>query len=163
MIYPAPFKKAKSYLFKSPHYFFALGCGSGLLSPAPGTWGTLFALLPYCLMARLPLSAYGFIVLLGFLYGCFICGKTAKALGVHDHSSIVWDEFVGLWITLFAVPFSWQWVLLGFGLFRLFDIVKPWPIRWLDRRVKSGFGIMIDDVLAGAFSGLILQVVVRFF
>ena len=87
----------------------------------------------------------------------------ARDLGVHDHGGIVWDEMVGIWITLWLAPAGWQWLLLGFGLFRLFDIVKPWPIRWIDRQVHGGLGIMLDDVLAGVFAWLALQAVVLVF
>lgn len=95
-------------------------------------------------------------MILAFLLGVWVCGYTARALGVHDHSAVVWDEVVGLWITLAAVAPSWPALLIGFVLFRLFDILKPWPIRWLDRHVQGGLGIMIDDVLAGVFAGLCL-------
>ena len=85
---------------------------------------------------------------------------TARHLGVHDHPGIVWDEFVGYWLTMTAAPLTWQWLLLGFCLFRVFDILKPWPIRQVDRRVGGGFGIMLDDVLAGVFAWLVLQAVI---
>jgi phosphatidylglycerophosphatase A len=84
-------------------------------------------------------------------------------MGVHDHGAIVWDEVVGLLITMIAAPAGWGWLLVGFGLFRFFDIIKPWPIRWLDAKVHGGFGIMIDDVLAGVFSFICLQGLVWFF
>ncbi len=89
--------------------------------------------------------------------GIWICGKTAEDMGVHDDSSIVWDEVAGMLITMLAVPLSWQTLLMGFVLFRFFDILKPWPISYLDKHVHGGFGIMIDDVLAGLFALFIIH------
>jgi len=137
---------------KNPVYALGLGLGSGLAPKAPGTFGTLAALPFYFLLSGLNLQLYITVVVLAALVGIWICDKTADALGVHDHPAIVWDEFVGMWITLIALPVGWLPVLLGFGLFRLFDIIKPWPISWLDKKVSGGFGIMIDDVLAGVFA-----------
>ena len=91
------------------------------------------------------------------LVGIKICNATAKSLGVHDHGAIVWDEFVGFWITMIAAPAGWQWILAGFVLFRFFDIVKPWPINWLDKHVDGGLGIMLDDILAGLMAFLCIQ------
>ena len=92
-----------------------------------------------------------------FLIGIWLCGRTSSDLGVHDHGGIVWDEWVGLLVALWQVPAGWGWLLAGFLLFRLFDIVKPWPISWLDRRVAGGFGIMVDDLLAGLYALALLQ------
>jgi phosphatidylglycerophosphatase A len=89
------------------------------------------------------------VVIAAFAAGVWLCDTVSRDLGVHDHGGIVWDEFVGYWITMFLAPLQWQWVLAGFALFRLFDIWKPWPIRWFDDNVRGGFGIMFDDVLAG--------------
>jgi phosphatidylglycerophosphatase A len=100
---------------------------------------------------------------LSTLFGVWLCGKVARDLGVHDHGGIVWDEMVGIWITLWLVPADWYWLLLGLGLFRLFDTVKPWPIRWIDRQIHGGFGIMLDDVLAGIFAWLALQLIIHAF
>ncbi len=91
--------------------------------------------------------------------GIWICRRASRQLGVHDHPGIVWDEFAGLLITMLPAPSAWPWVLIGFGLFRLFDIWKPWPIRWADRRVKGGTGIMLDDVMAGVIAALVLYLV----
>jgi phosphatidylglycerophosphatase A len=127
----------------------ALGFGSGLAPKAPGTFGTLAAVPIFLLLA--PLSAgYYLAVLIAFsLLGIYLCDYAAKAAGVHDHPAIVWDEIVGFLITMFMVPISWQSVLVGFALFRLFDILKPWPISYLDKHCHGGFGIMIDDIVAG--------------
>ena len=124
----------------------------------PGTVGTLIGVLFYLGLAGLPLAAYGGIVVVLFLTGIWICARTARDLGVHDHSAIVWDEIVGMLVTMAAAPRGWGWLLAGFLLFRLFDIWKPWPIRWLDRRVQGGFGIMVDDLLAGVYAAVLLQI-----
>ena len=144
-------------------HFFALGLGSGLAPKAPGTFGTLFAVPLYLLMQGLPLWGYLLMLLLAFLLGVWLCDVTARNLGVHDHPGIVWDEFVGYWLTMAAAPQGWLWVVLGFGLFRLFYIAKPWPIRQADRRLGGGFGIMFDDVLAGVYAWLALQAIVLLF
>jgi phosphatidylglycerophosphatase A len=139
-------------VFRDPVHLLAFGFGSGLIRPAPGTWGTLAAVPFYLLIAPLPWWCYLAVVLLATLLGLWLCGESARRLGVHDHPGIVWDEFVGLWITLLAAPAGWIWLLLGFLLFRFFDAVKPWPIRWFDRHVHGGLGIMLDDVIAGLLS-----------
>lgn len=144
-------------LLKNPVHLLSVGLGSGLATKAPGTFGTLAALPFWFLLQYLSPANYIIALLIAFAAGVYICGETAKALGVHDHGGIVWDEFVGLWIALFLVPPSIFWVALGFGLFRLFDIWKPWPIRVLDAKVHGGLGIMIDDVLAGVYAFLVLQ------
>ena len=99
----------------------------------------------------------GLVLGLGTLFGFWLCGRVAEDLGVQDHEGIVWDEMVGMWITLWLVPPGWQWLLLGFLMFRFFDILKPWPIRWIDRHVHGGVGIMLDDVLAGIFAWLAMH------
>lgn len=95
-----------------------------------------------------------------YLYWYYICHRTAKDMQVHDHGSIVWDEFVGMWITLMALPVnSWQWVVAGFIAFRIFDIWKPWPIRWFDRNIHGGTGIMVDDIIAGVVAAAVIFVI----
>jgi len=148
---------------KNPVHFLALGFGSGLAAKAPGTFGTLAAIPLYLLMAPLPWAWYLGLTLLSVLAGIYICDKAAKDMGVHDHGAIVWDEVAGLLITMIAAPAGWVWLLIGFGLFRFFDIIKPWPIRWLDAKVEGGFGIMIDDVLAGVFAFIGLQILAMLF
>lgn len=142
---------------RNPVHLLAFGFGSGCSPKAPGTAGTLMA-VPLCLaLSVLPATYYLMVVVLAFVAGIWICDRTAKTLGVHDHGGIVWDEFVGFWITMFLLPISWISVLLGFVLFRLFDIWKPWPIGWLDRKVSGGFGIMLDDVVAGIYAAILMQ------
>jgi len=89
-----------------------------------------------------------------------LCGKVAQDLGVHDHEGIVWDEFAGIWITFWLVPAGWQWLLLSFVVFRVLDIVKPWPLSWVDRNVTGGLGIMLDDILAGFAACALVHLVV---
>lgn len=146
----------------NPIHFLALGFGSGKAAKAPGTFGTLAAVPIVLLMQQLSLGHYLLITILSMLAGFYICGKAAKDMGVHDHGAIVWDEVVGLMITMIAAPAGFVWLVLGFVLFRFFDIIKPWPIRWLDAKVHGGFGIMIDDVLAGIFALIGVQLAIYF-
>ena len=143
----------------NPIQFLALGFGSGLAPKAPGTFGTLAAVPLFLLMSTLPALFYGLLVLVICISGIYICGKAASDVGVHDHGAIVWDEFAGFFITMFMVPVSWQSVLVGFVLFRLFDIAKPWPISVADKKLTGGFGIMFDDVLAGLISLAIMHII----
>ncbi len=139
----------------NPVHFLALGFGSGLLKPGPGTWGTVAAIPVYlalCLIASPSSWLYLLITLVLFTVGIYLCGKTASDVGVHDHGSIVWDEIVGYLITMVYFEATLFNILVGFILFRVFDIWKPWPIKLLDKHVHGGFGIMIDDVLAGVFA-----------
>jgi phosphatidylglycerophosphatase A len=144
-------------IFRDPVLFVAFGFGAGLAKKAPGTCGTLVGIPIYLLLVATGPAFY--VVSLGALTvgGIWICQKASDRLGVHDHQGIVLDEIVGFLITMVAVPVSWQTILIGFVLFRLFDIVKPWPIRIVDERVRGGLGIMMDDVLAGVLAALVLQ------
>lgn len=152
---PAALSAAR--IMGNPIHCLAFGFGSGLSPKAPGTAGTLVAVPLYLLLAGLPLPLYALVVLASFALGVYLCGKTADDLGVHDHPGIVWDEFVGYWLTMFMVPQGWLWVVLGFVCFRVFDILKPWPIALADRGVSGGFGIMLDDVLAGVYACVVLH------
>ncbi len=145
-------------LLRSPTLLLAFGFGSGLSPKAPGTVGTVAAIPLWWLLAQLPLQSYLLIVALAAIVGIVICGRAAEKLGVHDHGGIVWDEFVGFWIAMAALPVTWNSLLFGFVLFRLFDIFKPWPISWLDKKVSGGFGIMIDDVIAGLAAAAVIYV-----
>lgn len=146
--------------FSNPVHFLAIGLGSGAVSKAPGTAGTLAAVLLYWPLSMLALPGYVAVVVAAAVLGIYLCGKTARDWQVHDHGGIVWDEFVGFWITMIAIPATWYWVLTGFVLFRLFDIWKPWPIRTFDRHVHGGFGIMLDDVAAGVAAWLCMLLLV---
>lgn len=149
-------------VWRNPVHFLAFGLGSGTAPVAPGTFGSAAALLIFWGTAMFAWGwpAYLFMLLTTFLLGVWLCGRTASDIGVHDHGGIVWDEFVGLWITLFLAPAGWFWWITGFLLFRFFDVLKPWPIRWFDRRVPGGLGIMLDDVLAGLMAWIVLQLLV---
>ena len=138
--------------------FCGVGFGSGLAPKAPGTFGSAFALLFIPLWLAIGFSGTIIAVALMSLIGIYICGQTAKVMGVHDDGRIVWDEFAGQSITFLPLIYlgtmSWLWALAGFALFRLFDVWKPWPIRVIDRQVGGGFGIMLDDIIAGAWAAL---------
>jgi len=142
---------------RNPVHFLAFGFGSGLSPKAPGTMGTLAALPIWYLLAQLPLAGYIAGLLLVIAVGPYLCGKTARDLGVHDHGGIVWDEIAGFLLTMLLVPVSIWTALIGFALFRLFDIVKPWPIGWLDKHVHGGTGIMLDDLVAALYAGVCIQ------
>lgn len=146
-------------IIRDPIHFLAFGFGSGCSRYAPGTFGTLAAVPVYLLLNIFPLWTYLLITLLMFLVGIWLCSETTKKLGVHDHSGIVWDEIVGYLVTMIAAPQGWSWVIIGFVLFRLFDILKPWPISLADKKIPGGFGIMIDDVLAGIAAFVILHLI----
>lgn len=141
---------------KSPSGIIAMGFGSGLSPFAPGTAGSLAALPFAWYLKLLPLWAFGLVVVLATVLGFYVCGVVGKHLGVHDHGSIVWDEFCGMWLTLMVVPQDWLWFVVGFFVFRFFDIVKVWPANWFDRQCPNGFGVMMDDIMAGLWSALVL-------
>ena len=141
---------------KQPVHLLALGFGAGLAPVAPGTFGSVVGLL-----FALALAPFGTAVLLGAtlvasVAGIWICGESARRLGVHDHPSIVWDEVAGMMLAMVAAPPTWWGAALAFGLFRLFDVWKPWPIREIDHGLHGGAGIMLDDMMAAAFAVLVL-------
>lgn len=151
-------------ILTDPVLFLAFGFGSGLAKKMPGTCGTLAAVPLYWLLANSGVGVYALLTLLVLLVGVPICGKAAEKLGDHDFGGIVWDEVAGYLVTMWFVPFSWTAAGMGFVLFRLFDIIKPWPIKWADRKVHGGLGIMLDDVLAGLLAGAVMQMVIsRYF
>lgn len=153
-------KKLSFSLLKNPVHFLALGFGSGLAPKAPGTFGTLMAVPLYLLLQMLELPVYLGVVVLVSVAGVFICGHSSRLMGLHDHPAIVWDEFAGFFITMIAVPFDWLWIIVGFLLFRLFDILKPWPIKAIDMKVNGGLGIMLDDIVAGILAAVCLQLII---
>lgn len=143
-------------VWRHPLHFLTLGLGTGLL-PAPGTFGTLVGVIVYLWAQTLTPELYALLCALLFGLGVWMCGITVRALGVEDHPGIVWDEITGYLVAMMFAPRGWLWVALGFGLFRLFDIWKPWPINIADRNIKGGFGIMLDDILAALYTMLALQ------
>ena len=146
---------------RNPVHLLALGFGSGLAPVAPGTAGTAVGLLLYLPLASLHALPYVLVVAAAAIAGIWLCDITARELGTQDDPRIVWDEITGYLTTMAGAPSGWLWIVLGFLLFRLFDIWKPWPIRPIDRRVGGGFGIMLDDILAGMFAALCMQLLNR--
>ena len=144
-------------LLGSPSLLLAFGFGSGLSPKAPGTAGTLAAIPFYLLLRVLTDLVYLLVVVIAFIAGIFICAAASRRLNVHDHSGIVWDEIVGYWLTMLLAPPGWWWLIVGFVLFRVFDILKPWPISLADKKIGGGFGIMFDDVLAAVYAFIALQ------
>jgi len=142
-----------------PVLCLAFGFGSGLAKKAPGTFGTLAAVPIYLVLVQTSSWIYSIVTIFCSIAGIWICGIAADKLGEHDFGGIVWDEIAGFLMTMWFVGFSWQNVMLGFVLFRIFDIIKPWPIKWIDQKVSGGFGIMLDDVIAGLIAGLLLYLI----
>lgn len=160
----APQNPLERVTLRNPIHFLALGFGSGLLHPAPGTWGSLVGVIVGALL--LPwLDAKTFFILtaLCFFLGIWLCERTSHDMGVHDHGSIVWDEIVAVFLVLLAVPqVSLFWCTIAFVTFRLFDILKPYPIRYFDEKLTNGFGIMVDDILAAGYSILVILALAHF-
>ena len=145
-------------ILRDPILFLAFGFGSGLSRYMPGTMGTLAAIPLYLLLiATNNTTTYLIVTVVSMVLGVWICQYAAEKLAVHDFGGIVWDEVIGLLITLIGFSFSWQILVAGFVLFRLFDIIKPWPIGVLDKRIQGGLGIMVDDVVAALFANLVLH------
>lgn len=147
---------------RTPAGFLAFGLGAGLSRFAPGTVGTVVAVPFAWLLMQMPPALYWAALAALFLLGVWLCGAASRMLGRHDPGNIVWDEMVGYWLTVALLPMTWGWWLAGFVAFRLFDILKPWPIRRLERAVGGGLGIMLDDVLAAVYAMLILAAAQQF-
>lgn len=148
-------------VWQDPCYFLAFGFGSGLIRKAPGTFGTIAALPVYLLISHLACYLYLLISISFFIIGIFISDIVSKDLGVDDYSGIVWDEIVGYLFVMLLVPVNFTYMLLGFILFRIFDIWKPAPIRYFDEKIKGGLGVMIDDLIAAVYAWIILQIIIR--
>lgn len=142
--------------------FLAMGFFSGLSPKAPGTAGSALALALMWPMMQLPFVVLIAFVLASAVLGVFICQDAAKRLGVHDHSAIVWDEFVGMWLVLLWVPQTITMWIVAFVFFRFFDVVKPWPIGWMDRRLSGGVGIMVDDLMAAFYAIVVIHLAITF-
>ena len=143
-------------VFTRPFYFIAYGFGTGLVPRAPGTAGSLLAVFVFLPLLAFPLPVQIGVIIAGLIAGIYITDRVADELQLKDPSAIVWDEFIGMWIVLLWLPSVW-WVAPAFALFRLFDILKPWPVSLADRELSGGLGIMMDDVLAGVYALLVLQ------
>ena len=145
------------FVRRHPAHFIAFGGGVGLAPAAPGTWGTLLAFPLYWLLARF-LAPAEFFLLVCVLFGVGIwaCEVTGRAIGVSDHGGMVWDETVAFLLVLFVTPAVLYWQVAAFALFRAFDILKPQPIRYYERRFRNGFGVMLDDLVAAFFTLVVL-------
>jgi phosphatidylglycerophosphatase A len=152
-------------IFAHPAGWIASGFGSGLSPFASGTAGSAAALIPWLALRELDWPLYLGAIALAFAIGVWASGVVIAKLRVEDPGVVVWDEFVGQWITLLPLvvaPRSWPWIVVAFVLFRSFDVVKPWPASWADRSVKGGLGAMLDDVIAGIYAALVLALALRF-
>lgn len=179
---PCPPCPSSASIFEKGVYWLGIGLGSGLPKKAPGTWGTVGGLMVALPMLLLGFGGFLIITVIGCLVGSYICGKTSELMGVHDDPHIVFDEWVGMWIAL--LPSVWLMFdfasddkaglsylhpslallfVIAFVLFRFFDIIKPFPIKWVDSNVSGGFGILIDDVLAGIMSAAVFVVMMAVF
>lgn len=150
--------KLSTRVWNDPVYFIAFGFGTGLMAKAPGTWGTLAAIPVYLILAGTAWWVYLSAVILAFFLGVYVSDKVSNDLGVHDYSGIVWDEVVGYLLTMFLAPPGIIWMVIGFALFRLFDIWKPEPVKTIDKYVKGGMGIMLDDIVAAVMAWILLQI-----
>ena len=144
-------------LWHRPVLCLALGFGAGLSPRAPGTVGTAVGVVVYLPLSQLPIAPYVAVVTMLAIAGVWICGRATRFLGVEDSPAIVWDEIVGYLVAMISAPTGWIWPLAGFVVFRIFDIAKPWPVGWADRRLGGGLGIMLDDVLAGLYTLALIQ------
>jgi len=144
-------------IWHEPLYFIAFGLGSGAMPVAPGTFGTLLAIPFYLLLQNLPLYAYLLFLIVFTVFSSWLSDRISREIHVHDHPGMNIDEFVGFFVTMTAAPHGLGWIILGFLLFRLFDIWKPWPIDIIDEKVHGGFGMVLDDIFAGIFAMIIIQ------
>lgn len=154
-------------------YWLGIGLGSGMPKRAPGTWGTVGGLIVAIPLMRLGFVPFLIITIVASIIGIWVCGRTSELMNVHDDPHIVWDEWAGMWITLLPFAFigfdqlaeidgvklDWIVILVAFILFRLFDILKPFPISWADKKVSGGLGIMLDDILAGLMAIVVMAAV----
>lgn len=165
------FKSKRSYqvpplpasIWKNPWHFIAFGFGTGAIPIAPGTFGTLITIPIYLYLTTFSLTFY-FVFLIAFtVFSIWLCEKVSREIKIDDHQGMCIDEMVGFLVTMFHAPYGFSWIIFGVILFRFFDIVKPWPIRQIDDRMKGGLGMILDDVLAGVYSLIIIQIFARIF
>ena len=152
----------KTQIIKNLIHLLAFGLGLGFMPFMPGTFGTLLGVLIYFLNNYYLITSEIVLLIFTTILGIYICGKTAKDIKHHDHPGIVFDEVVGYLVTMMFISFSVLNMMLGFILFRIFDIVKPWPISYCDKKLSGGFGIMFDDILAGIFANLVLRLILLY-
>ena len=146
-------------IWHQPLYFIDFGFGSGAMPLAPGTFGTLMAIPFYMVLQALPLAAYLIFVIIFCIFSIWICDRVSRDIGIHDHPGMCIDEFAGFFVTMIDAPPGFTWIILGFVLFRLFDIWKPWPIFFIDKKIHGGIGIVLDDIVAGIFSMVGIQLI----
>lgn len=152
-------KPTLTEILKRPAVFLACGLGSGLIPKAPGTFGTLATIPLFLAMQHLSLLHYLTLTAAFFVLGIWLSAEAIKVFQRDDPSEVVWDEVVGFLITMIAAPDGWPWLVLGFVLFRIFDIWKPWPVSLADQKLHGGLGIMLDDVIAGVYALMVLQII----
>lgn len=150
-------------VWKNPWHFIAFGFGSGTLPIAPGTFGTLMAVPFYLVMQHWSNLTYFIVIFIAMLASMWLCTKVSREIGIEDHQGMCIDEFIGYWVTMFAAPQGIVWIITGFILFRLFDIWKPFPIGYVDDKMQSGAGMILDDVLAGVYACIILHLLAWIF
>lgn len=151
-------------VFSHPAGWIASGFGAGLSPFASGTVGSAVALVPWLALRQLDIAVYAIFLAAAFVLGVWASGIVIRRIGIDDPGVVVWDEFVGQWIALaplLFLPRGILWILCGFVLFRIFDIAKPWPVSWADRKLDGGFGVMLDDVFAGGYAALVLLILLR--
>jgi len=149
-------------VWQKPSHFIAFGFGSGAIPFAPGTFGTLVAVPIYLALQDIGLAYYILLMIAIIIGSSYLSDKVSKDTKTHDHQGMCLDEIVGFLVTMTAAPKGFWWIVFGFVLFRFFDIVKPWPINYIDKRVGGGFGMILDDVVAGIFSLIIIQITYYF-
>lgn len=155
--------KVPNTVWTDPIHFVACGFGVGAVPVMPGTVGTLLAIPIYLVMQQFPTILYVIVTLVFIVLGIYICGKTNHDFGTTDHPAAVWDEIACFPIVMFLIPVTWYFIVIGFVLFRVFDIFKPWPICWCDKKIGGGVGVMLDDVIAALFSWIILYGIYKLF
>lgn len=152
-----PIPPVPDAVWTNPLYFIAFGLGAGAIPFAPGTFGTLMAIPFYLCLKQLPMMVYIIVVALFCAFSMWLCERISRDTNTQDHPGMCIDEFAGFFVTMIAAPSGFVWLALGFILFRIFDIWKPWPIRFLDRNVHGGIGMVLDDMVAGLFACAIIQ------
>lgn len=159
---PDPSRPTLEWMLARPERIIGFGFGSGLIHPAPGTWGTLMGwLLWWLVVGRLPGGWVAAVLVVSFAGGCWVAQRCVDDLGIADFGGINWDEIVAIWLVLWLLPSEFWMQAVGVVLFRLFDILKPVPVSWLDRNCKGGFGVMIDDIGAALYAVLVAVLLVR--
>lgn len=145
-------------VWKKPTHFIAFGFGAGTLPKAPGTFGTLAAIPFYLAMQQLSHISYFVLLIVIILASIWLCEKVSREIHIHDHQGMCLDEIAGYLVTMFAAPHGIKWIMIGFILFRLFDIFKPPPIKYIDEKINGGIGMILDDVVAGIYSMIIIHI-----